>query len=298
MKSCRTLLICSRHLPNTVQSNQENSHGRGLYRRCCAHRGRPQARAASPAGHLADLAASVLMRWSSVPAPIPSRSRTSSWAARRRRRAVRRSLPATPSWASKFRKRARHLDHPECGSSQQALHFAQAVMSGTTTVIAAGVESYDAGADGLPRNCRPSYGLYYKSPNIEKRFRNIGSVLMRGRMRKKTASPGTTSTRINYHSHQRAIAATQGGKFKRRDDPAGATTGRGRPDRHPHRRRGHPLRRPAPGHQRRQAVAEAALTARHVEPDLRRRIRRYRRSTKRAEGAWREADGPHPPHDR
>src|SRR5260370_12022940 len=64
----------------------------------------------------------------------------------------------------------------QCGSSQQALHFAaQAVMSGSMDcVIAARVESMTRVPMGTPSvlPARNGFGTY-KSPNIEKRYTNI-----------------------------------------------------------------------------------------------------------------------------
>ena len=64
----------------------------------------------------------------------------------------------------------------QCGSSQQALHFAaQAVMSGSMDcVIAAGVESMTRVPMGLASQLPAKNGFgTYKSPNIEKRYPNI-----------------------------------------------------------------------------------------------------------------------------
>jgi acetyl-CoA C-acetyltransferase len=64
----------------------------------------------------------------------------------------------------------------QCGSSQQALHFAaQAVMSGSMDcVIAAGVESMTRVPMGLASSLPAKNGFgHYKSPNIEKRYPNI-----------------------------------------------------------------------------------------------------------------------------
>src|SRR6266404_2507215 len=64
----------------------------------------------------------------------------------------------------------------QCGSSQQALHFAaQAVMSGSMDcVIAAGVESMTRVPMGLASQLPAKNGFgHYKSPNIEKRYPNI-----------------------------------------------------------------------------------------------------------------------------
>jgi acetyl-CoA C-acetyltransferase len=64
----------------------------------------------------------------------------------------------------------------QCGSSQQALHFAaQAVMSGTMDcVIAAGVESMTRVPMGLASSLPAKNGFgHYKSPGLEKLYPNI-----------------------------------------------------------------------------------------------------------------------------
>src|SRR4030081_2580983 len=64
----------------------------------------------------------------------------------------------------------------QCGSSQQALHFAaQAVMSGTMdVVIAGGVESMTRVPIGLSTALPAKNGFgTYKSPNMEARYPNI-----------------------------------------------------------------------------------------------------------------------------
>src|SRR5947208_12167663 len=64
----------------------------------------------------------------------------------------------------------------QCGSSQQALHFAaQAVMSGSMDIaIAAGVESMTRVPMGLASSLPAKNGFgHYKSPGIEKRYPNI-----------------------------------------------------------------------------------------------------------------------------
>src|SRR2546430_11320406 len=60
----------------------------------------------------------------------------------------------------------------QCGSSQQALHFAaQAVMSGSMDiVIAAGVESMTRGPTGLASSLPAKNGFgHYKSPGLEQK---------------------------------------------------------------------------------------------------------------------------------
>src|SRR2546423_6858300 len=89
----------------------------------------------------------------------------------------------------------------QCGSSQQALHFAaQAVMSGSMDcVIAAGVESMTRVPMGLASQLPAKNGFgTYKSPNIEKRYPNIVFSQFTGAemMAENTASRGTTWTNI------------------------------------------------------------------------------------------------------
>src|SRR5258706_10060740 len=107
----------------------------------------------------------------------------------------------------------------QCGSSQQALHFAaQAVMSGTMgIVIAAGVEAMTRGPMGLASSLPAKNGFgTYKSPNIEKRYPNIVFSQFTGAemMAEKYGLSKEDLDKYAYESHQRAIAATQAGKFK------------------------------------------------------------------------------------
>ena len=107
----------------------------------------------------------------------------------------------------------------QCGSSQQALHFAaQAVMSGTMdVVIASGVESMTRVPMGLSVALPAKEGFGNPmSPNQQKRYPNIQfSQFMGAEMM--AAKYGLTKDQLDefaYNSHQRAIAATQGGAFK------------------------------------------------------------------------------------
>src|SRR5947209_7935503 len=107
----------------------------------------------------------------------------------------------------------------QCGSSQQALHFAaQAVMSGTMDcVIAAGVESMTRVPMGLASQLPAKNGFgHYKSPNIEKRYLNIVFSQFTGAemMAEKYGLSRNELDEFSYNSYQRAIAATQGGKFE------------------------------------------------------------------------------------
>jgi acetyl-CoA C-acetyltransferase len=106
----------------------------------------------------------------------------------------------------------------QCGSSQQALHFAaQAVMSGTMDiVIAAGVEAMTRVPMGLASQlpAKNGYG-HYKSPNMEKRYPNIQFSQFTGAemMAEKYGLSKDDLDQYAYDSHQRAIAATQAGRF-------------------------------------------------------------------------------------
>jgi acetyl-CoA C-acetyltransferase len=107
----------------------------------------------------------------------------------------------------------------QCGSSQQALQFAaQAVMSGTMdVVIASGVESMTRVPMGLSVTLAAKEGFGIpKSPRMEERYPNIQfSQFMGAEM--VAEKYGLTKDQLDefgFHSHQRAIAATQGGAFK------------------------------------------------------------------------------------
>jgi acetyl-CoA C-acetyltransferase len=125
----------------------------------------------------------------------------------------------------------------QCGSSQQALHFAaQAVMAGSMDcVIAAGVESMTRVPMGLPSGLPAKNGFgHYKSPNIEKRYPNIEFSQFPGAemMAKKYDISKEQLDQYSYESHQRAIAATQAGLFKDEIVPLPITRADGSTDTH------------------------------------------------------------------
>ena len=125
----------------------------------------------------------------------------------------------------------------QCGSSQQALHFAaQAVMSGTMDiVIAAGVESMTRVPMGLASQLPAKNGFgTYKSPNIEKHYPNIVFSQFTGAemMAEKYGLSKDELDEYSYNSHQRAIAATQAGKFKDEIIPLQITRADGSTDTH------------------------------------------------------------------
>ena len=106
----------------------------------------------------------------------------------------------------------------QCGSSQQALHFAaQAVMSGSMdVVIAAGVESMSRVPMGLPSSLAHKAGMgFYVSPGMARRYPGVQfSQFIGAEMVAK--KHGLTRDQVDafaLQSHQRAIAATRGGKF-------------------------------------------------------------------------------------
>ena len=107
----------------------------------------------------------------------------------------------------------------QCGSSQQALHFAaQAVMSGSMDiVIAAGVESMSRVPMGMPTILPFKNGLgIYKSPRMEERYPGIQFSQFVGAemVAKKYGLDKDQMDTFGYSSHQKAIAATNNGAFK------------------------------------------------------------------------------------
>ena len=106
----------------------------------------------------------------------------------------------------------------QCGSSQQALHFAAAtVMAGVQdVVIAAGVESMTRVPMGLPWTLAAKHGFgTYRSPGIEARypdtpFSQFGGAEM---MARKYGFDRAALDAYALESHHRAAAATQAGKF-------------------------------------------------------------------------------------
>ena len=107
----------------------------------------------------------------------------------------------------------------QCGSSQQALHFAaQAVMSGSMdVVIAAGVESMTRVPMGTPGILAAKAGLgSYMSPAMQKRYPGIQFSQFTGAemIARNYGLEKADLDAFALLSHQRAIAATQAGWFK------------------------------------------------------------------------------------
>src|ERR1700692_1285989 len=125
----------------------------------------------------------------------------------------------------------------QCGSSQQALHFAgEGGMSGTMgIVIGAGVESMTRVPMGTPSVLAAKAGLgNYKSPNIEKRYPHIVFSQFTGAemMAEKYGLSKDELDEYSYNSHTHAIAATQAGKFKDEIIPLQITRADGSTDTH------------------------------------------------------------------
>ncbi|MFG0600811.1 acetyl-CoA C-acetyltransferase [Delftia sp. WSY_4] len=108
----------------------------------------------------------------------------------------------------------------QCGSSQQALHFAaQAVMSGSMDmVIAAGVESMSRVPMGTPNALPAKAGLgVYMSPAMQQRYPGVefsqfmGAEMMAGKY-------GLAKDQLDAYalqSHERAVQAAREGRFDR-----------------------------------------------------------------------------------
>ena len=106
----------------------------------------------------------------------------------------------------------------QCGSSQQALHFAaQAVMSGSMDiVIAAGVESMSRVPMGLSHTLPEKNGFgQYVSHAIQSRYPGVQFSQFSGAeaMARKYDLSKDQLDEFALHSHQLAISATRAGKF-------------------------------------------------------------------------------------
>jgi len=106
----------------------------------------------------------------------------------------------------------------QCGSSQQALHFAaQAVMSGfMDCVIASGVESMTRVPMGMPMVLPAKNGFgSYVSPHMKERYPDVQFSQFAGAemMAKKYGLTKDQLDAFGFSSHAKAIAATQAGEF-------------------------------------------------------------------------------------
>jgi acetyl-CoA C-acetyltransferase len=106
----------------------------------------------------------------------------------------------------------------QCGSSQQAMHFAaQAVMSGTQDIVlASGIESMTRVPMGTVATLFMKEGLgMYKSPRLEEAYPKVMFSQFAGAemIVKKHGFSKDDLDRYAYESHQKAIAATEAGAF-------------------------------------------------------------------------------------
>jgi acetyl-CoA C-acetyltransferase len=116
----------------------------------------------------------------------------------------------------------------QCGSSQQALHFAaQAVMSGTMdVVIAGGVESMSRVPISSSTAFPAQHGMgTYMSPAMEERYPGVEFSQFTGAemMARKYGLSRDELDEYSYDSHRKAIAATQAGFFADEIVPLGVT---------------------------------------------------------------------------
>lgn len=107
----------------------------------------------------------------------------------------------------------------QCGSSQQALHFAaQAVLSGTQdVVIAAGVESMTRVPMFTPSVLPQKSGMgHYMSPAIHRQYgdREFSQFVGAEMIANKYELPKEALDRYALLSHQRAAEATKAGRFE------------------------------------------------------------------------------------
>ena len=149
-------------------------------------------------------------------------------AGRQRRRATPCSPPGWPESVP-----GTTIDR-QCGSSQQAVHFAAAgVMSGQYDIaVAGGVESMTPGADGVG-----DVGVGLGDADTGRRDPSAGTTgsdVQPGRRRRDASPPGgaeprRSSTSTRCRSHQRAAAAADRRELRRRDRrpcPAGRAEAR------------------------------------------------------------------------
>ena len=120
----------------------------------------------------------------------------------------------------------------QCGSSQQAVHFAaQAVMSGAMDiVIAAGVESMTRVPMFSPNALASKAGMgSYQSDLVNQRYNNVAFSQFMGAemMARKYGLSKDELDRYALLSHQRALAATQAGAFKNEILPVAVRTADG-----------------------------------------------------------------------
>ncbi|QMW22935.1 acetyl-CoA C-acetyltransferase [Sandaracinobacteroides saxicola] len=117
----------------------------------------------------------------------------------------------------------------QCGSSQQALHFAaQAVMSGSMDmVIAAGVESMTRVPMGIGGKLAHDAGLgMYVSPNMKRRYPNVQFSQFTGAemIAAKYDLSKDAMDEFGFHSQAKGAAAARSGAFDKEILPLKTTT--------------------------------------------------------------------------
>jgi acetyl-CoA C-acetyltransferase len=122
----------------------------------------------------------------------------------------------------------------QCGSSQQALHFAaQAVISGSMDlVIAGGVESMTRVPMGLPATLPFKHGFgSYMSPAMQARYPGVQFSQFMGAelLAQKYALTKDALDEYALRSHQRAAAATREGRFEEEIVPVEVRSAEGLP---------------------------------------------------------------------
>ena len=127
----------------------------------------------------------------------------------------------------------------QCGSSQQALHFAaQAVQSGAMDiVIAAGVESMSRVPMGMPSALPAKHGFGGStSPGMEARYPGIVFSQFSGaeRIAVKHGLSRDDLDRFALESHRRATRATDAGAFDQEIVAVDIVDAEGRPQKHVH----------------------------------------------------------------
>ncbi len=127
----------------------------------------------------------------------------------------------------------------QCGSSQQALHFAaQAVMSGTMdVVIAAGVESMSRVPMGLSMTLPAKNNMgFYVSPAMQKRYPGIEFSQFAGAemIARKYDLSKADLDEFAFQSHKRAIDAVKLGRFEEEIVPVAERSAEGGDHNEPH----------------------------------------------------------------
>ncbi|MGV3482574.1 MAG: acetyl-CoA C-acetyltransferase [Sphingobium sp.] len=125
----------------------------------------------------------------------------------------------------------------QCGSSQQAVHFAAATVQAglMDVVIAAGVESMTRVPMGLPWTLPAQHGFgTYRSPGIDARYGETPFSQFKGAemMAEKYGFDRNALDTYALESHRRAAAATEAGHFGREIVPLDVTPADGQTVRH------------------------------------------------------------------